>query len=115
MKNPSNVSESYNRGNSNASHDTPRGEFRNFVADIENLVKATTSATGDELIKAKAALNARVTAAKDSVEAMGEAMSDRARNTVKMTNSYVHAHPWQSLGIGTALGLIIGIVFSRRN
>ena len=115
MKNPSNVSESNNRGNSNATHNTPKSEFRNFVVDIENLVKATTSATGEELTKAKEALNARVTAAKDSVEAMGDAMADRARSTVKKTNTYVHAHPWQSLGIGAALGLIIGIVFSRRN
>ena len=115
MKTPPNMTEPSTRGNGAVTHNTPKGEFRNFISDVENLVKATTSVTGDELIKAKAALNARVTAAKDSVEAMGEAMSDRARNTVKMTNSYVHAHPWQSLGIGTALGLIIGIVFSRRN
>lgn len=115
MKTPSNVTESNIRGNGAVTHESPKGEFRNFISDVEDLVKATTSVTGDELIKAKAALNARVTAAKDSVEAMGEAIADRARNSAKMTNSYVHAHPWQSLGIGAALGLIIGIVFSRRN
>ena len=115
MKTPPNMTEPSTRGNGAVTHNTPKGEFRNFISDVENLVKATTSVTGDELVKAKAALDARVAAAKDSVEAMGEALSERVHNTVKITDSYVHAHPWQSFGLSAALGLIIGIIFSRRN
>ncbi len=90
------------------------GEFHKFLADIEDLIKATTLLTGEELVRAKAKLSARVSAAKESVEQMGGAVANRARNTAKVTNGYVHEHPWQAIGAGAALGLLIGAVIARR-
>jgi ElaB/YqjD/DUF883 family membrane-anchored ribosome-binding protein len=113
MKNPSNMNESVTPGNGAATSHSTNSEFRNFIADVEDLVKATTSLTGEELTEAKAALSARVVAARQSAEAMGGAIADQARNTAKATNSFVHAHPWQSAGIGAALGLLLGVVFAR--
>ena len=113
MKNPSNMNETVTPGNGAASNHSAKGEFHNFISDMEDLVKATTSLTGEELTEAKAALSARVVAARQSAEAMGGAIADQARTTAKATNSFVHEHPWQSIGIGAALGLLIGVVFAR--
>lgn len=89
-------------------------EFRNFVADMEDLIKAATSLTGDDLARAKTNLYARVTAARAFVEEMPEAISDRARNTVKAADGYVREQPWQSIGITAAVGLLIGFLLGRR-
>ncbi len=89
-------------------------EFNSFVTDIEELIKATTSLTGEDLARAKARLSARVTAAKESVEEMGDAIADRARSTAKITDSYVHAQPWQAIGIGAVLGLLVGFALAGR-
>jgi ElaB/YqjD/DUF883 family membrane-anchored ribosome-binding protein len=89
-------------------------EFHNFLTDVEDLVKSTTSLTGEDLARAKAKLAARVAAARDSVEKMGGAIADRARNTVKATDGYVHEQPWQAIGIGAAAGLLIGFLLARR-
>lgn len=114
MKNPSNMDESVTPGNGAASNHSTNSEFRNFIADVEDLVKATTSLTGEELAEAKAALSARVLAARQSAETMGDEIADQARSTAKATNSFVHAHPWQSIGIGAALGLLIGIALAGK-
>jgi ElaB/YqjD/DUF883 family membrane-anchored ribosome-binding protein len=90
------------------------GEFHNFLSDVEDLVKSTTSLTGEDLARAKAKLAARVAAARDSVEKMGGAIADRARNTVKATDGYVHEQPWQAIGIGAVAGLLIGFLLARR-
>ena len=90
------------------------GEFQNVLTDIEDLVKTTTSLTGEDLIRAKAKISERVTSAKQSVELMAGVIADRARKTVKVTDGYVHEQPWQSIGIGAALGLLIGFVLARR-
>lgn len=90
-------------------------EFHNFVTDVEDLVKSTTSLTGDDLVRAKAKLGARITAAKQSASEMGTAIADRARHTAKVTNTYVHEQPWQAIGIGAALGLLVGFGLARRN
>jgi ElaB/YqjD/DUF883 family membrane-anchored ribosome-binding protein len=89
-------------------------EFHNFLTDIEDLIKATTSLTGADLARARAQLNARVAAAKESVEQVGGAIADQARKSVKVTDGYVHDNPWQAIGVGAALGLLVGFVLARR-
>jgi ElaB/YqjD/DUF883 family membrane-anchored ribosome-binding protein len=89
-------------------------EFRNFVADMEDLIKASTSLTGDDLAHAKANLYARVAAARAFVEEMPKAISYRARNTIKAADGYVREQPWQSIGFTAAVGLLIGFLLGRR-
>jgi ElaB/YqjD/DUF883 family membrane-anchored ribosome-binding protein len=89
-------------------------EFRNFVADMEELIKASTPLTGDDLARAKANLSARVAVARAFVEEMPAGFSDRARNTVKATDGYVREQPWQSIGLTAAAGLLIGFLLGRR-
>ncbi len=89
-------------------------EFHNFLADIEDLIKATTSLTGEDLMRAKAKLAERVAIAKKSVEAMSGAIIHRTRKTAEVTNNYVHEQPWKAVGIGAAVGVLLGFVLARR-
>lgn len=89
-------------------------EARNFLADIEDLVKATTSLTGEELVHAKAKLAERITAAKASVDQMGGAIADGTRQAAQTTDRFVHERPWQAVGIGAALGVLVGLLIARR-
>ena len=90
-------------------------EFHNFLADIEDLVKATTSLTGEDLAAAKAKLNARIEAARESVAEISGTITQRVRKGAKITNSYVHDQPWQAIGVGAAVGMLLGYVLGRRS
>jgi ElaB/YqjD/DUF883 family membrane-anchored ribosome-binding protein len=94
--------------------DAPQGEFRNFVADVEDLITETTSITGEGLVRVKAKLGERVAAAKESIQEMGGAVVQRARRTATVTNDYVHEQPWAAVGIGAAVGVLIGFALGRR-
>jgi ElaB/YqjD/DUF883 family membrane-anchored ribosome-binding protein len=99
-----------------ASNGAPsRASVHRFLTDIEGLIKATTSLSGEDLERARAKLNARVTAAKESVEEVSSAIADQVRDTAKITNGYVHTRPWQAIGIGAVLGLLVGFAFARRD
>ncbi len=89
------------------------GEFHDLIEDIEDFVKNTTALTGQDLARAKAKLNERVAAARVRVDELGGEIADRARATARTTDSYVHDHPWQAIGIGAAIGLLVGVVISR--
>lgn len=89
-------------------------EFHNFVADIEDLVKATSSLTGDDLAKAKAKLNERIAHAKESLDDVSGGLATRARQTAAITNNYVHEQPWQAIGASAAIGFLLGFALSRR-
>lgn len=89
-------------------------EFQDFVADMQDLLQATTSLTGEDLARAKANLQARVASAKAFIEEMPGVLSDRARDTAKVADGYVRNQPWQAIGITAALGLLIGFLAGRR-
>lgn len=90
-------------------------EFQNFLSDIEDLIKETTSLTGEELAHARARLNARVASAKASVEGMGDNIVQRAKQSATVTNEYVHEQPWKALGASTAIAFLLGIAIARRS
>ena len=91
-----------------ASADTEKStlvhEFQSFVADIEDLIKATTQLTGEDLNKAKAKLQQRIASAKGSAEEIGENIVNRARKTAESTNVYVHEKPWTAIGASIGPG-----------
>lgn len=90
-------------------------EFQSFLSDIEDLIKETTSLTGEELAHARARLNARVASAKASVEGMGDNIVQRAKQSATVTNEYVHEQPWKALGASTAIAFLLGIAIARRS
>jgi ElaB/YqjD/DUF883 family membrane-anchored ribosome-binding protein len=89
-------------------------EFHNFVADVEDLLKATTSLTGEDLARARERLQERIAAAKQSIESTGHVIADRARRGARATDTYVHQQPWQAIGIGALVGLSVGYLAGRR-
>ena len=89
-------------------------EFHNFIADVEDLVKDTTSLTCDDLVRAKEKLSARLASAKESLGQLGTDVADKARKTADMTNNYVHEQPWKAIGIGATVGLLLGFALARR-
>lgn len=90
-------------------------EFHNFLADIEDLIKDTTALTGDDLARATAKINQRVATARESVEDMGGEVVHRAKKTAYEANHYVHEQPWRAIGIGAAVGFLMGFVVTRRS
>lgn len=111
------------QNNSMTSHDAKAhgascgvtGEFKNFLADVEDLFKSTTSLTGDDLARAKAKITARIDAAKESVEDMSASLAQQARRSATMTNNYVHEQPWTVIGVGAAVSFMLGFLLARRS
>ena len=89
-------------------------EFSNFIVDIEDLLKETATLTGDDLNRAKAAISARVSAAKESIDGLGCSVSDRVRKSSALTNEYVHEQPWKAIGAVAAVAFVLGLVLTRR-
>lgn len=89
-------------------------EFQHFLADIEDLIKETTTLTGEDLSRAKEKLSNRLAEAKESVQEVGSAVAQRGRRAASATNDYVHDQPWKVIGASAAIGLLVGFALSRR-
>jgi ElaB/YqjD/DUF883 family membrane-anchored ribosome-binding protein len=41
-------------------------------------------------------------------------VTERARQAARYTDDYVHENPWNAIGIAAGIGLLLGILMSRR-
>ena len=122
MNNPSNIQKvaEHDHGKPlvKSEHNQPAkvsSELSNFLADIEDLVKQTTTLTGDELARARAKLQSRIETAKASAVAMGDTVVQKAKHSASVTNEYVHEQPWKAVATGTVIGFLFGALITRRN
>ncbi|AYF90014.1 DUF883 domain-containing protein [Pseudomonas sp. DY-1] len=99
------------RSNSNSSSQ----EFHSFLADVEDLMKDTTSLSAEELTQAQAMLSERISAARASMEQLGDKLAQQSRKSAAATNDYVHEQPWKVIGASAAAAFLFGFVLARRS
>lgn len=84
------------------------------VREAKNLLK-TIEGKGDAAISAAAerAQDTMLSAHRNLGEARGAAI-DAGKRAMTTADDYVHGNPWQSIGIGAALGVLAGYLLARR-
>lgn len=88
-------------------------EIKNFITDIEEIV--TTKSHGNfDIGKIKSDISSRISDYKASAEAAGHKVVAQAKHQAEGVNTYVHNEPWKAIGAGMAVGLLLGVVISRR-
>jgi len=90
-------------------------EFKNFLYDIEDLFKSSSSLTGDDLNKAKEQLNQRIKKARATLDDASGNILQHARRTAALTNQYAHQEPWKIVGAGAAIGFLLGYALAPRD
>jgi ElaB/YqjD/DUF883 family membrane-anchored ribosome-binding protein len=89
-------------------------DFRDVMSDVEALMAATTNKAEGEVTALRARIRDRLDTAKHRLaEAQHEAV-ERARYAAEATDSFVHEHPWQAVGVAAAVGLAVGVLIARR-
>lgn len=89
-------------------------EFENLLADIDSLLHVAADLSGEELKAVTLKLHARVDEAKASVVDIKDDLERHAHDSATKLDREVHEEPWKAIGIGAAVGLLLGIVVARR-
>lgn len=89
-------------------------DFKVVVADAEALLKATASHTGEKVAEVRAKAEKSLHAAKVSLAEMQSVVVAKTKDAAKATDVYVHENPWKSVGFAASVGLVIGLLISRR-
>src|SRR5262245_33422918 len=94
--------------------DTLFEDLRAVVRDAEALLRATSAQTGEKLQEARARAEESLRAAKARMSDLQDDALRHAREATGATENYVRENPWQALGIAAGVGIIIGLLVSRR-
>ena len=89
-------------------------ELDKILVEARSLLNSAGDEAADQAGAVTARLKSALNQAQDRLSALGTDVSDRARKTAKATDEYVHANPWQAIGVGAAVGIVIGALAARR-
>jgi ElaB/YqjD/DUF883 family membrane-anchored ribosome-binding protein len=89
-------------------------DLKVVMQDAEALIRATSSQTGEKIQEVRARAEESLRQAKVRLEQMEEEAVKRAREVAQATEDYVRENPWQSVGIAAGIGLLVGLLLSRR-
>lgn len=91
----------------NATTDKLVSDVKVLAADVEELLKATASQTGEKVAEARARAQAAIARARTTAIEQG-------KQAAQVTDQYVQQNPWTAIGIAAGIGLLIGLLIGRR-
>ena len=93
--------------------DKLRADLRILAADMEELLKATASQTGQHIAQVRARAEESLQSARTRVADMQSLALERGRAGGRAADAYAHANPWQLAAIGAFAGLVLGLVLAQ--
>jgi len=89
-------------------------DLKVVMRDAEALIKATSTQTGEKIQEVRARAEESLRQARTRLNALEDEALQRARQMADATETYVRENPWQSVGIAAGVGLLVGLLLSRR-
>lgn len=93
---------------------TLRGELTRLKDDLDSLVSRAASMSDEELSQAHAQLMAKFSSIRYAAKGVASEATRQINRGVETTNQYVKERPMQSVGFAVGVGLLLGLLFSRR-
>lgn len=93
-------------------------DLQHLSRTVEELVSATAEDSRSNVKEMRDRAQQRLKETRSRVEARGESLYHDTRDGVldsaDVCDRYVHQNPWTSIGVGTAVGVVIGLLLGRR-
>ena len=89
-------------------------DLKTVMSDAEALLRATSAQTGEKIQEVRARAEESLRQAKARLSSIEDEALRRAREVADATDEYVRENPWQSVGIAAGVGLLLGLLLSRR-
>jgi ElaB/YqjD/DUF883 family membrane-anchored ribosome-binding protein len=114
IANPSEPNNILTKGTAMSAHEINTdhlvADLKRVVRDSEELLAATASVAGDKAHEMRQRIGRSLEAAKDACLRLEE----KAIAGAKATDKVIREHPYQSIGVAFGVGLLIGVLVTRR-
>jgi ElaB/YqjD/DUF883 family membrane-anchored ribosome-binding protein len=89
-------------------------DLKIVISDAEDLLRATASTAGEKVVAAREKVQNSLDRAKVKLAEVEDVIIDSGKQAARATDEYVHDNPWRAVGIAAGIGVIIGMLISRR-
>lgn len=97
-----------------AQKDKLMNDLRVGIADAGELLRMTADQAGESASNVRSRVQTRMNQAKEDLVHLQEAAIVKAKEAGHATDEFVHDNPWKSIGIAAGVGLVVGLLISRR-
>lgn len=84
------------------------------IADSEEMLKLTANEVSAGASQLRERVRERIQQAKSELLHLQKVTVAKAKAAGHATDEFVHENPWKSIGIAAGLGLVVGLLISRR-
>ncbi|EEO4309863.1 stress response protein ElaB [Salmonella enterica subsp. enterica serovar 4,[5],12:b:-] len=81
---------------------------------LEEILRSSGDPADQKYIELKARAEQALEEVKNRVSHVSDSYYYRAKQAVYKADDYVHEKPWQGIGVGAAVGLVLGLLLARR-
>ena len=89
-------------------------DLKIVISDAEDLLRATASTAGERVAQAREKVQGSLDRAKVKLAEVEDVLIGRSKQAARVTDEYVRDNPWRAVGIAAGIGVIIGMLISRR-
>jgi ElaB/YqjD/DUF883 family membrane-anchored ribosome-binding protein len=89
--------------------------INDFLDHVDDLTKAIKDVDTPEIARVRAKVKMALGAAKSALYDGASQVRGQARQATRTTDAYVRGNPWQVVGIAAVVGVVLGVMMSRRS
>jgi ElaB/YqjD/DUF883 family membrane-anchored ribosome-binding protein len=97
-----------------ANRDKLVNDMRTVISDAEDLLRATANQAGEKIAVARERIQDSLHQAKVKLAEAEAVVREQAKQAARYTDDYVHDNPWKAIGVAAGIGLLLGLLISRR-
>ncbi|TAG33138.1 MAG: DUF883 domain-containing protein [Polaromonas sp.] len=89
-------------------------DIKSVISDAEDMLGATADQTGEKIAGLRARIEVRLRDAKLRLIEAEDSLVAKTKAAARATDDYVHESPWAAVGIAAGVGVLVGLIISRR-
>jgi ElaB/YqjD/DUF883 family membrane-anchored ribosome-binding protein len=89
-------------------------DLQRVISDAEELLNATSDQTEGNVVELRERIRGNLMDARHKLGDIEDAFMVKTKEAARATDDYVHEHPWLAIGTAASVGLVIGLLISRR-
>lgn len=90
-------------------------EIKSLIADVEDLVAKIANLNDADVVRVRGKVQRAIDSAKESIAEGADTLRQQAQRAAGTADDYVRDSPWQAVGIAALVGVLIGLVATRRS
>ncbi|GGD22465.1 DUF883 family protein [Franconibacter helveticus 513] len=91
-----------------------RAELKSLADTLEEVLSSSGDKSKEEMSKLRSKAERALKDTRSQLSDTGDIIAKQTREAAARAEDYVRANPWTGVGIGAAVGVVLGMLLTRR-